>query len=175
MSITIRPPQPEDEMPFIEAVKRSQDVLHPWISAPQTHDEFVAYIEKYQSENNISYLAVGDEDQLVGCININEIVRGRFCSAFLGHYGFVPFVGKGLMKQAMSLVITQAFDTHDLHRLEANIQPDNRPSIKLVQSLGFRHEGYSPRYLFIDNQWRDHERYAITTEDWDTLTIKSAT
>ena len=108
----------------------------------------------------------GNQAQLIGCININEIVRGAFQSAFLGYYAFLPHNGKGLMKQALALVVSEAFHQLQLHRLEANIQPSNVASIALVKSLGFRLEGYSKRYLKIDGEWRDHERYAITAEEW---------
>ncbi len=70
------------------------------------------------------------------------------------------------MKQALRLVVSEAFNQLQLHRLEANIQPDNLNSIALVRSLGFRLEGHSLRYLKIAGQWRDHDRYAITAEDW---------
>lgn len=70
------------------------------------------------------------------------------------------------MRAGLESVIRLAFREYGLHRLEANIQPENRRSIELVQSLGFGLEGYSPRYLKIAGRWRDHERYALTTEEW---------
>ena len=166
MSVSIRHPHPDDAAAFCEAAQRSRDLHRPWVSAPTTPEDFSSFVTKYDGEHNVSYLAVSDADEMVGCINLNEIVRGAFKSAYLGYYGFVPMTGRGLMKQAMMLVINEAFGPLGLHRLEANIQPGNEASIGLVRSLGFRHEGFSPRYLFIDGQWRDHERYAITHEDW---------
>jgi len=65
------------------------------------------------------------------------------------------------MREGLALVIADVVRRLRLHRLEANIQPANRPSIRLVRRLGFRREGYSPRYLKIGGRWRDHERWAI--------------
>jgi ribosomal-protein-alanine N-acetyltransferase len=59
-----------------------------------------------------------------------------------------------------------------LHRVEANIQPHNAPSIALVRRAGFTREGYSPRYLKVAGRWRDHERWALTVETWKALQAK---
>jgi len=105
-------------------------------------------------------------DAIAGVININNIVRGSFLSASLGYYAGAPFAGQGLMREGLELVKGYAFYTLGLHRLEANIQPGNERSIRLVESLGFECEGYSPRFLMINGRWRDHERWALLLEDW---------
>lgn len=166
MNLRVSRIQPDDEAPFLDAVARSRDLLGGWVAPPSDSRRFAEHLAKYSADNRFSYLARNEQAQLNGCININEIVRGAFQSAFLGYYAFSPYNGRGLMKQAMELVISEAFGRHQLHRLEANIQPDNLASIALVKSLGFRLEGYSKRYLKIAGQWRDHERYAITAEEW---------
>jgi RimJ/RimL family protein N-acetyltransferase len=99
-------------------------------------------------------------------INLSEIVRGSFQSAYMGYYALAPHAGKGFMSAGLTLVIERAFGELSLHRLEANIQPKNRRSVELVQRAGFRCEGLSLRYLRIAGRWRDHERWAITTEDY---------
>jgi [ribosomal protein S5]-alanine N-acetyltransferase len=69
------------------------------------------------------------------------------------------------MTEAVRLATAHAFAALGLHRLEANIQPGNTRSIALVKRLGFRLEGFSPRYLFIDGEWRDHERWALLEDE----------
>ena len=108
---------------------------------------------------------LADGGDLVGIFTVSQIVRGYFQSAYLGYYASARHAGKGLMGEAMALVLDHAFGPLSLHRLEANIQPGNAPSIALARGAGFRLEGFSPRYLLIGGRWRDHERYAITADE----------
>jgi ribosomal-protein-alanine N-acetyltransferase len=87
-------------------------------------------------------------------------VLGVFRSAYLGFYGMADYAGQGLMTAAVDQACGYAFSDLGLHRLEANIQPENRKSIALVGRCGFQKEGFSPRYLYIDGAWADHERWA---------------
>jgi ribosomal-protein-alanine N-acetyltransferase len=72
--------------------------------------------------------------------------------------------GRGLMTEAVQLATAHAFAL-GLHRVEANIQPGNLRSIALVERLGFRLEGFSPRYLRMGGEWRDHKRWALLADE----------
>jgi len=104
---------------------------------------------------------------IVGRFNLNEIVRGAFHSAYMSYWVGASFSGQGFMREGMELVLNHAFTTLGLHRLEANIQPMNAPSVALAKGAGFRLEGLSERYLKIAGEWADHERWAMTVEDWE--------
>ena len=111
------------------------------------------------------------QDGLVGLVNANEIVLGAFRSTYLGYNAFAPFAGRGLLRAGMAQVLDVLFAPEEeggvgLHRAEANIQPGNARSVAVVRALGFRREGFSPRYLFIDGAWRDHERWALLADEW---------
>jgi ribosomal-protein-alanine N-acetyltransferase len=69
------------------------------------------------------------------------------------------------MREDMLLVLKHAFQKLKLHRLEANIQPENPASIALARSCGFVREGFSRRYLKVGGRWKDHERWAILSEN----------
>ena len=93
-------------------------------------------------------------------------MHGLFGSAYLGYHIGASHARRGYMAEALGLALTRAFGPLRLHRLEANIRPENAASIALVRQLGFTREGYSRRYLKIGGRWRDHERWAILREDW---------
>lgn len=165
-SFRIEPIQACHRAAFVAAAQASADLHHPWIAPPRTRSAFAAHLRRYGAPTHASYVGIDAEGALVGCVHLNEIVYGALQSAYLAYFVFRPFQGQGMMQRLLSGVIDRAFSVHDLHRVEANIQPDNVRSQALVQRLGFRLEGFSPRYLKIDGAWRDHERYALTREEW---------
>ena len=129
-------------------------------------ETFDAYLKRARRDDSACFVVRRtDDDGIVGSININNIIRGFFRSGYLGYYCFAGFDGQGYMTEGLTLVMQHAFKKLKLHRLEANIQPDNCSSIALVKRCGFRKEGLSKRYLKIAGRWRDHERWAITVED----------
>jgi [ribosomal protein S5]-alanine N-acetyltransferase len=162
--VFLRPPSSGDEGEFLDLVRASASLHHPWMALASTPEAFQAYLRGYQEPGQESLLiCVRGTGAIVGIVNINSIIRGRFQSGSLGYAAFAPATGQGYMTEGLGLVVRYAFDHLRLHRLEANIQPGNHRSLGLVQRLGFRREGYAPELLFIDGAWRDHERWAITT------------
>ncbi len=161
--VFIREPKIEDKEKFISAMQRSRSLHHPWVKAPTNPKEFDEYFQRYQQANQESFLVCNEEENIVGVFNVSEIVRGLFQNAYLGFYAVSDFSGKGYMSAGLKLVLARIFNELKLHRIEANIQPDNVQSIQLIKKNGFRYEGFSPRYLKIDNEWRGHEHWAMTT------------
>jgi ribosomal-protein-alanine N-acetyltransferase len=133
------------ERAFLAAVRASRSLHRPWTSPPSTSRKFRTYVKAKSNDRNFAYLAFSSSNELVGVVNISEIVRGAFGSAYLGYYVFAPHQARGVMTAVLSRVVTRAFRTHRLHRVEANVQPGNLASIRLVKRLGFRREGLSLR------------------------------
>ena len=158
-------PSARDAADFIAAARRSRRLHGRWVAAPASPAAYRKYLRRSRRPAQASYLLrLRASGELVGAVNVSEIVRGNFHSAYLGYYAFAPHQGQGLMAEGLRLVMEDAFRRLKLHRLEANVQPGNRASRALVRGLGFRREGYSPRYLKIAGRWRDHERWAITKD-----------
>ncbi|WP_230529967.1 GNAT family N-acetyltransferase [Microvirga roseola] len=165
--VTIRPVRIEDADELIAANLASIALHEPWVYPCRDRIGFMAYLARCDGDRSIGFIArETSSGRIAGVVNLSEIVHGFFQSAYMGYYGVVGMNGRGLMSEAVGLVVTHAFTELGLHRLEANIQPGNKPSRTLVQRLGFRQEGFSPRYLKIGGIWRDHERWAILAEDW---------
>lgn len=165
-NIIIREPILADADAFIAAMQRSYSLHYPWVNPPKTPQEFSDYFHRFQQPNQKSFLVCDHSGDIAGVFNISEIVHGLFHNAYLGFYAIADFAEKGYMSAGLKLVLEKVFKELALHRLEANIQPENARSIELVKRNGFRYEGYSPRYLKINGEWRGHEHWAVTIEDY---------
>jgi ribosomal-protein-alanine N-acetyltransferase len=156
---------PADATELISANRANQAYHLPWVGSFTDQAGFDSWFTRCLTGPNVGLIARETaSDQIVGVININEIVAGGFQSAYLGYYGMSQFSRKGLMTEALRATVGYAFGDLGLHRLEANIQPGNAASIALVRRVGFQKEGFSPRYLRINGEWRDHERWALLAD-----------
>ena len=145
----------------------SRDFHSPWATAPTDDERFAAYLADQRRPDFAALLLCrAEDDAIVGFFNLSQIVRRRLQSAYLGYAVGQPYAGQGYMRGGLELVLRHSFTTLELHRIEANIQPGNANSLALARGAGFRREGFSPRYLKIGGQWRDHERWAVLVEDW---------
>jgi ribosomal-protein-alanine N-acetyltransferase len=160
--IAVRAVESTDLHAFTAAARRSRQLHRPWTTAPCDAAAFDRYLARFDSRHNFGFVvSLTATGELVGAINLTNVVYGVFKSGYLGYFAFKGHEGRGYMKRGLSLVTRHAFRELGLHRLEANIQPSNVSSIALVRSCGFSKEGYSPAYLKLRGKWRDHERWAL--------------
>ena len=164
-------PTLSDQDEFLAAMRASRSFHRPWLYPPLDAEAYTAYLRRLDGATKEGYLARRVSDRaIVGWLNVSEIVRGALQSAYLGYGGVAGHAGQGYMTEALQLVLRDVFGRLGLHRLEANIQPENQASIALARRCGFQREGYSPRYLKVGGRWRDHERWAIRAEIYTPLT-----
>lgn len=166
-NVVLRAPTKRDGAEFIALNRTSKRLHRGLVSPPTTPEQFAAFLQRSRREDTVCvFICLVANGSIVGAINLSQIFRGGFQNAYLGYYIGARYAGQGYMTEALKLILSYAFRQLKLHRLEANIQPDNAASIALVKRAGFTREGFSRRYLKVCGRWRDHERWAITIEDW---------
>ncbi|MFJ2830671.1 GNAT family N-acetyltransferase [Streptomyces sp. NPDC087263] len=175
--VGIRPFTYEDGAEFTARARESKHLHQPWLFPPVGADAYAVYARRLIEDPTkagflVCELAEGPKGvagapgggAIAGFININNIVEGGFLCGALGYGAFAHAAGRGLMSEGLGLVVRHAFGKMGLHRLEINVQPGNAASIALARHCGFRLEGFSPDFIYMDGAWRDHERWAITAE-----------
>ncbi|MFF5449175.1 GNAT family N-acetyltransferase [Streptomyces sp. NPDC012888] len=165
--VALRPFRHADGPEFTARVRESRELHRPWLFPPETVEEYEPYARRLiEEEGRAGFLVceLAAHGRIAGFVNINNIVHGAFRCGALGYGAFAHAAGRGLLGEALDLVVGHAFGALGLHRLEANVQPGNTASMALVRRHGFRLEGLSPDFLYVDGAWRDHERWAITQE-----------
>ena len=164
--VLVKPLKAEDENAFMQGLRLSRDLFKPWVQVPLSRKAFQHYVLEMNTTDDRAWAVIRkDTRELAGVIELRDIFYGDFKNAYLIYYAFAPHLRQGLMRQAVEQVVAIAFKRLKLHRLEANVQPDNLASIALLKSCGFHKEGFSPRFLKKNGQWRDHERWALLADN----------
>jgi ribosomal-protein-alanine N-acetyltransferase len=113
------------------------------------------------------YLAAReDERRVLGRVQLGGILRGAFLNAYLGYWIDAREQGRGLMTEAVNAATAFAFGEAQLHRVQAAVMPNNPSSLRVLEKVGYRREGFAHRYLCIAGKWEDHAIFAMTVEEW---------
>ncbi len=105
-----------------------------------------------------------EPNKIIGSMNISNIIRGVFLSCNFGYKLDKDQINKGYMTEAIKKCVDIAFDDLLLHRIEINIMPRNKRSLRVVEKLGFVNEGLSKQYLRINGIWEDHTHMVLLND-----------
>ena len=171
--VRLRPLRRRDKQAWMDLRARNAAWLEPWdatapgpITGPRpTFGDFVRSLARQAREGQALPFAVEYEGRLVGQLTMSGIVYGSLCSAAIGYWVSQDAAGRGITPTAVALATDHCFRVLGLHRIEVNIRPENGPSLRVVDKLGFRDEGVRERFLHIGGEWADHRTFALTVED----------
>ena len=164
--VFLRQPKREDLKEFASLAKTGAKFHKNLVNPPKDKESFYEYfLRNEKPENSCFLICCFEGEKTAGTVNLSHIFGGDFQNAYLGYYLFVDFTEKGLMTEAIELILKCAFETLKLHRIEANVQPENKDSIAVLQRKRFTKEGFSRKCLKIGGHWRKHQRWAVLVED----------
>ncbi|MFD8478859.1 GNAT family N-acetyltransferase [Kitasatospora sp. NPDC059673] len=175
--IVLRPIRRRDQAEWQEVSRRNREWLRRWeatvppappgrVPLPRpTFRQMVRYLRAEAAAGRMLPFVVLYRGRLVGQLTVGGITWGSMCSANVGYWVDEAVAGRGITPTAVALAVDHCFRDLGLHRIEVCIRPENRPSRRVVEKLGFRAEGMRPRYLHIDGDWRDHLVYALTADE----------
>ncbi|MCK9932279.1 GNAT family N-acetyltransferase [Frankia sp. Mgl5] len=179
--VVVRPMRLRDAPTWVEVRTRNADWLAPWeATSPgsesvratwnerQTIGVYTQMLQRLRAQARVGAalpFAIAVDGRLVGQLTVSTIVRGAFNNGQVGYWVDGAHAGRGIAPTALAMVTDHCFGPVGLHRLEANVRPENAASRRMLVKLGFREEGLHRRFLAIDGRYRDHIGYALTTED----------
>lgn len=152
----------------------NREWLRPWEATnPQGPNTFdlkaqVRGLLKQLKEDQGFPFVIEYRGEVVGQLNVANVLFGSVSSAMLGYWIAPNFAGKEITPTAVALAIDYLLNIVGLHRVEIDIRPENSASLRIVEKLGLRYEGLKERYIHINGDWRDHYIFAITHEEVPT-------
>ena len=171
--VRLRPLRRRDGPAWLELRAQNQSWLEPWdatspvpVDGPRpTFAQFVRTLSAQARSGTSLPFAVDYAGELVGQVTVSSITYGSLRSGAIGYWLSEHVAGRGVMPVAVALAVDHCFTAVGLHRIEVNIRPENRPSLRVVEKLGLRDEGVRERFLHIGDRWCDHRSFALTAEE----------
>jgi ribosomal-protein-alanine N-acetyltransferase len=174
-ALTLRPPRLRDARAWSEIRMRNERWLAPWEpTSPVSWEErnsvtawpaLHSALKSAARRGTMLPFMIVYGGRLVGQMNVSNVVHGALRSCTVGYWVDEIVAGRNVAPTALALVIDHCFRGVGLHRVEVDIRPENVPSLRVVEKLGLRREGFYERFLDIDGAWRDHIAFAITYEE----------
>lgn len=169
--ITLRPLRVRDTAALDRELMLNRGWLRQWEAT--NPDGFVSFDTKANIRALIAYgrtgagiaFAIEVAGELVGQLNVSAITHGSLSTAQVGYWVAQRVAGRGITPTAVALATDYCFTRLRVHRMEICIRPENAASLRVVEKLGFRFEGFRERYIHINGAWRDHACYAVTVEE----------
>jgi [ribosomal protein S5]-alanine N-acetyltransferase len=176
--VTLRAPRAGDYMAWRNLRRESRDFLKPyeprWSEADLSHRVYASRLKRGREEAKAGtdysffvFLRQEGREVLVGGLTLSNIRRRAAQFVNLGYWMGREHAGKGLMTEAVGVIIPFVFDTLGLHRIHAAFLPDNAASRRVLEKNGFKEEGFAEKYLQIDGKWCDHVLFGLTRERYE--------
>lgn len=176
--VTLRAPRPSDYTAWRDLRRLSREFLKPfeprWNESDLTQRVFASRLKRGREEARAGtdysffvFIREDGQEQLAGGITLSNIRRRAAQFVNLGYWMGQPYAGKGLMTEAVGLVVPFCFESLGLHRIHAAFLPDNIASRRVLEKNGFREEGFAEHYLQIDGKWADHVLFGLTRERYE--------
>ncbi len=169
--VTLRLIHARDARPLQRELLENRDWLEPWeATVPGLRSSFDMrgsirrLLQQYRSGAGYPFV-LEYEGEVIGQLNVWGVTRGSLCSATIGYWVSERVAGRGITPTGVALATDLAFSHFGLHRIEICIRPENAPSLRVVEKLGFQYEGLRRRYIHIDGDWRDHFAFSLVKED----------
>jgi ribosomal-protein-alanine N-acetyltransferase len=169
--VNLRPLKTKDAKQLQSLILGNREWLRPWEATnpdgPNSFDikaQVRGLIHQMKEQIGLPFV-IEFQDEVVGQLNVSNILYGSVGSAILGYWIAPEFAGKQITPTAVALVSDYLLNIIGLHRIEIAIRPENKASLRIVEKLGFRFEGTKERYIHINGDWRDHYLFAVTQEE----------
>jgi [ribosomal protein S5]-alanine N-acetyltransferase len=169
--VILRPIRARDAKPLERVLVANRTWLRQWEATYPGGGSFIdtrASIRNllaHARSGNALPFVIEVEGAIVGQLNVSSITFGSLSSATIGYWVAQEVAGRGITPTAVGLATDYCFDVLHLHRMEICIRPENAPSLRVVEKLGFRYEGLRRRFIHINGEWRDHFVFALVSEE----------